>query len=691
MSIVSFFKVFKSNIFKRSIVFILTFIFIYFLLLTAPVTKKYDIKEGEIAKFNIKAPRDIKDEFTTKSLIKQAVDGVTLQYTKKSEIAIEVINDMNSYFIKVRDIKSTAVDDKEKISKLKLLTQVTLTDEEYIELLKLKDDEVSTLNNLVVNTLREAYDTNNIMKDKPDDIKKTQEAVLFKINSNKQTPKVINEIAETIVTSEIKPNYFYNEDKTNQLKDEAMKSVTPFVIKKDQIIVQEGEPVEKYQIELLKSAGLYNTNSKFDWYVYVSMGVIILLVMILQWYYLYKYKNELYIDLSKMILINILNCISLVLARTLSIISPFLIPFACIPMTFTLLLDYEVSLWISIVNCIIISSVVGFNIEITLLSIINTVVGSIILKKMQQRNDILYATLYIALMNAIFTSSVGFLLSNNITDVLSKTAYSFAASVLSGVLTIGFLPFFESTFDIVTTMKLLELSNPNNPLLKRLLLEAPGTYHHSILVGNLAEMAADAVGGNSVLARVASYYHDVGKIKRPYFFKENQINNDNPHNKITPNLSTLIITSHVKDGVELAKEYKIPKVIQDIMEQHHGTTLVKYFYLTMKNASDKPDEINPEDFMYDGPIPETKEAGIIMMADSVEASVRSIVEPTNGKIEEMVNNIIKARLNEGQLNNCDLTLKDLEKIREAFLKVFIGIYHKRIEYPEDKWSKKDKE
>lgn len=687
MSIVSFFKVFKSNVFKRSIVFILTFIFIYFLLLTASVTKKYDIKEGEIAKFNIKAPRDIKDEFTTKSLMKQAVEGVTLQYTKKSEIAIEVINDMNSYFLKVREIKSTAIDDKEKISKMKLLTQVTLTDEEYTEFLKLNGDEDNTLNNLIVNTLREVYDTNNIMKDKPEDIKKAQEAVLFKINSNKQIPKIINEIAEVIVTAQIKPNYFYDEDRTNELKDEAMKSVSPFVIKKDQIIVQEGEPVELYQIELLKSAGLYNTNSKFDWYVYISMGVIILLIMTLQWYYLYKYKNDLYKDLSKIILINILNCISLVLARTLSIISPFLIPFACVPLTFTLLLNYEVSLWLSIVNCILISSLVGFNIEITLLAIINTVVGSIILKKMQQRNDILYSTLVLSLINVTFTSSVGFLLSNNVTDVLIKTAYSFASSIISGVLTIGFLPFFESTFDLVTTMKLLELSNPNNPLLKRLLLEAPGTYHHSILVGNLAEIAADAVGGNSVLARVASYYHDVGKIKRPYFFKENQINNDNPHNKITPNLSTLIITSHVKDGVELAKEYKIPKIIQNIIEQHHGTTIVKYFYLTMKNASAKPDEINPEDFMYEGPIPETKEAGIIMMADSVEAAVRSIVEPTNGKIEEMVNNIIKTRLNEGQLNDCDLTLKDLEKIREAFLKVFVGIYHKRIEYPEDKWGK----
>jgi len=233
----------------------------------------------------------------------------------------------------------------------------------------------------------------------------------------------------------------------------------------------------------------------------------------------------------------------------------------------------------------------------------------------------------------------------------------------------------------------LELSNPNQPLLKKLLLEAPGTYHHSILVGNLAEVAAEEVGANPILARVASQYHDIGKIKRPYFFKENQLGNDNPHNKITPNLSTLIITSHVKDGVELAKQYKLPKVITDVIEQHHGTTLVKYFYLTLKNSSENPDEINEEDFKYPGPIPTSKEAAIIMLADSVEAAVRSINEPNQDKIQKMVNNIVKSRLDEGQLDNSDLTLMDINKIKKSFLKVFTGIYHKRIEYPEDKWAK----
>lgn len=685
------YKIFKRLNFKRSIIFILTFAFIFFLLISASVTKKYNIHEGEIAKYDIKAPRDIKDETTTNALVKQAIKGVSSQYVKKSEVAIEAIDEVNTFFLKVNQVKEESTDDKTKLNEIKAASRIALSDEEYSALIKLNSDQITTLNDFIVNTLREFYENNNVTEGKADELKKGEETILYTINNSKQLSKELKSIAEAIAQLEVKVNYFYDAQKTSELKDEAAKKVTPFTIKKDQIIVKEGEPVEKYQIEILKSAGLYNTNSKSDWYIYISLGVMILLIMILQWLYLYKYHKELFNDVSKLILISILNCVSLVLARTLNIISPFLIPFACIPMLFTLLMNYEASLCINLLNCIFISTVVGFNIQITLLAVINTVVGSIILKKMQQRNDILYSTLYISIINIIFTASSGFLLSNNASDIIKNTSFSLASSILSGILTIGFLPFFESTFDIVTTIKLLELSNPNNPLLKRLLLEAPGTYHHSILVGNLAEMASEAVGGNTVLARVASYYHDVGKIKRPYFFKENQIGTDNPHNKITPNLSTLIITSHVKDGIELAKEYKIPKAIQDIIEQHHGTTLVKYFYVTAKNSSEKPEEVKKEDFMYDGPIPETKEAGIIMLADSVEASVRSISEPTNGKIEEMVNDIIKARLNEGQLDNCDLTLKDLEKIRKAFLKVLTGIYHKRIEYPKDKWELKGKE
>lgn len=676
---------------NRLAVFILTFIFIYSVLVSALITKKYNLKEGDIAKIDIKAPREVKDEVSTEARIQQAIDSVPIQYNKKTEVKTETVKKLNSFFAIIAQLKDTAGEDKDKVKRLKSQVEISLSDDDYLTLIKLSKDDLKNVQDFLNRTMSDLYDNNNIsdnsQKDNIEDIKKAQENIMLKVNSS-QLSKSLRDITTTIAYSQITPNFFYDKDKTEELKKDAIRKVPPVMIKKDQIIVKEGEPVTKNQIETLTSLGLLNNNSSFQWYIYISLGILVFLVMVLEWFYILKYHNDIYNNTNRLIMISILSCIFVLLARTFSIVSPFLIPLACIPMISTLLINHKVSLTINVLNCILVSGAVEFNIEIIMLAIVNVVVGAIILKKMQQRNDILYSSLYIAVVNIIFTFSSGFLLSNNIGDVSRKALYACIASILSGVLTIGFLPFFESTFDIVTIIKLLELSNPNHPLLKRLLIEAPGSYHHSILVGNLAEVAAEEVGGNPVLARVSAYYHDVGKIKRPYFFKENQLGNDNPHKKITPNLSTLIITSHVKDGVELAKEYKLPKVIKDIIEQHHGTSIVKYFYITAKNSSERPEEIKEEEFRYLGPVPESKEAAIIMLADGVEAAVRSINEPTKGKIEEMVNNIIKDRLNEGQLDNCDLTLKDINKIRYAFLKVLTGIYHQRIEYPEDKWQNK---
>lgn len=691
MASVSLAKLFKNNKMKRSVLFILAFIIIYSVLATSLISKKYDLKVGNIAKIDIKATRDVVDQESTDLRNKQAVDAVPEQYNKKNDVKMGAISDITVFFTKATQLKDLTTDDKTKLTQIKSVANISLSDEDYTAILKLSKDDLKALQDFLIATLTDMYDNNNILdtalKSNQEDIKKAQDTILSKINESIM-PKVLKDLAVSIGYSKIKPNFFYDSEKTDELKKEAAKKNLPVMIKKDQIVVKEGEPVTKNQLDTLNNLGLLNSGSNVQWYLFISIGTLVLLILLLQWYFLYKYYYDIYNNMSMLLLINILNCIAIVIARSISLASPFLIPFAFIPMAFTLLINYRVSIVISVLNTILISGAIGFNLEATILAVLNAVVGAAILKKMQQRNDLIYASIYIAIINVVLSFSNGFLLSNSTIDISKKAFYVFIASILSGVFTIGVMPFFESCFGIVTTIKLLELSNPNHPLLKRLLLEAPGTYHHSILVGNLSEVAAEEVGGNAVFARVSAYYHDVGKLKRPYFFKENQITKDNPHDKISPNLSTLIVTSHVKDGVELAKQYKIPKILIDVIEQHHGTTLAKYFYITMKNSSENPDEINQEDFRYKGPIPQTKEAAIIMLADSVEASVRSINEPTKGKIEEMINNIIKDRLDEGQLDNCDLTLRDINKIRKAFMKILTGIYHQRIAYPEDKWEKK---
>ncbi len=680
----------KDNKLKRVLVFFITFLFMYVVLVTSFVTKKYDLQEGDIAKVDIKAPREIKDEISTKARLQQALEAVPIQYTKRTEAKTETLNEVNSFFSQVDSIKDKRIDEKQKVQQLDQNGKINISERELSQILNLDKAELKSLQDVLIKVISDVYENVNIsddsQKDNAQDIKKAQEYVYSKIKMSKITNS-LRQLAINIAYSEIKPNFYYDKEKTEELKKETLKNTPPVMIKKDQTIVKEGEPVSKYQLDLLKDVGLLNNNNNFEWYIFIGLGVLIVLVLFIQYGYIYKFYNEVFNELNSLILISLNNCIAILLARSMYTISPFLIPLASIPMILTLLLNYKISLFTSLVNCILIAVAVNFEVEIILIAIMSAVLGSTILRKMQERNDILYASSYIAIINVILTFSAGFLLSNSVIDVSKKALFTLIGGVLSAILTIGLLPLFENLFGIVTTIKLLELSNPNNPLLKKLLLEAPGTYHHSILVGNLAEVAAEVVNGNPVLARVSAYYHDIGKTKRPYFFKENQIGKENPHGKISPNLSTLIITSHVKDGLELAKEYKIPKVIQDIIQQHHGTSLVKYFYITMKNNSERPEDVNEEDFRYPGPIPKSKEAAIIMLADGGEAAVRSINEPTKGKIEEMVNKIIKARLDEGQLDDCDLTLKEIGLIRDAFLKVLISIYHQRIEYPEDKWIK----
>lgn len=648
--------------------------------MTSLFTKKYTLTPGEIAKVNIKATKEVIDNKSTQMKIKQVMDDVPNQYTQKPEVKKNATDYLTGFFNKLKAQRTATSEEKDKITNMRNDDSVYISAEDIQTMLRISNDQINDYETLILDISSQIYD-GTITEGNKEDVNKANDLANTKVAKSKFI-KSARDAALNLIKGQIKPNFLYDKEKTEELKKQATKNVQPVMIQKNQIIVKEGEPISETQIDILNDLGLLN-DSGFDWYIYIALGAFVGLVQFLQWLFLKRYFIEIFDDTSKILLISIINISALILARCLSVATPYLIPLACAPMLLTLLLNYKVSLTLSILNVILISSIVDFNIEITLIAILNAIIGATIIKKMQQRNDILYSSIYIVVFNVMLSFTMGLLLSNNILDVVKKAGLIGVAGMLSAVLTIGFLPFFESTFDIVTVIKLLELSNPNHPLMKKILMETPGTYHHSVLVGNLAEVAAEEVGGNSVLARIAAYYHDVGKTKRPYFFKENQIGKENPHDKISPNLSTLIITSHVKDGLEMAKEYNMPKVIQDIIAQHHGTTLVKYFYYTAKKGAENPDDINEEDFRYPGPIPQSKEAGIIMLADGVEAAVRSITDPTQGKIEEMVNNIIKDKLNTGQLDHCDLTLKDVDRIRKSFLNTLNGIYHKRIEYPSD--------
>lgn len=675
--------------YKRIVVFIITFMIIFATLATSVVTKKYDLRVGEIATTDIKASREVVNTVETEAKKIEAIEKVGKQYSLQTDIKKNSQITLEEFFLNLKEAittKDTESSNGNTTSKLQLEilnedNPFDLTTSEEMYLLTLNEEQINKMYDVLLNAINDAYNI-SINEDSTETLNKAIQIAQDVVYNNYNDEHIIS-ISDKIINVLVKPNLFYDNEKTEEAQQEAAKNVTPVVYKKNQTIVEEGKPITEAQIQALDELGLLN-NSKFNISLYLALAIMVIIVMYIQNRYLKKYYKDIYNNSSKLIMINIITIMTIVFARVFSIASPYLIPLACTPILLTLLLNYRISLVVSITNIILMAVAVSFNIEIIILAIVSVIVGATFLKKMQQRNDIVYSCIYIAILNGVMTLSISALVTSNLKEILLDTAFILVGSLLSGILSTGLLPFFESMFDIVTNVKLLELSNPNNPLLKKLLMEAPGTYHHSVIVANLAEVATEAVGGNALLARIGAYYHDIGKTKKPYFFKENQLGKENPHDDITPELSKLLIISHVKDGLELAREYKLPKVIQDFIPTHHGKTLVKYFYLTAKNNAENPDDIKEEDYMYPGPKPKTKEQCILMLADSVEAAVRSISNPTKEKIENMVDNIVKDKLSSGQLDDSQLTISDVKKIKKCFLKTLNGIYHERIEYPKDK-------
>ncbi|WP_084178012.1 HD family phosphohydrolase [Clostridium sulfidigenes] len=688
---------------KPYITFIITTLIVYLILSTVVVSKKYKFQVGEIAKFDIKAPRDVEDKVATQKSIEEELKHVQETYTYDANIRKGALDNINKLFELVKKINSenppynpSSEDDNEKIKseqdkingiKLKKLKEESviknLSTENYGLLLSLNDTGLNSLNEEIVECMNNLYDTTPIYENKPQDIVSAQGYITAFFN-NTSYAKNVKDLAMAIGYSQTKATYFIDHEKTEEARQNITKNVTPVIYKKDQTIIAEGQPITESQIELLNDLGLLDNDKSTGIYMNLVLLLVVAGVLGLQWRYIKEKRRDIYEDNSKVILINLLTVLTVVLARISILISPYVIPFACISILLSVLIDSKTSVTIGILNVIFISFIVKFSVDLTLIAMVNAVIVPMVLKRVQQRNDILYSSLLIGAINVVFTGAMGYFLSTNVTSIINKAMLTGVSAIVSGILAIGILPVLENIFDVLTNIKLLELANPNHPLMRRLLLEAPGTYHHCVLVANLAEMAAESVGANPILARVASYYHDVGKLERPYYFKENQIGIANPHDDMSPAMSSAIILSHVEDGVKLAEKYNLPEGITDVVREHHGDSLAKYFYITMRNKSENPDEVNEADYRYGGPPPRTKESTIIMLADGVEASVRSINKPNKKKIEEMVNNIIKSRIDENQFVNSDLTFKDLEKIRESFLKVLSGIYHERIEYPKDK-------
>jgi putative nucleotidyltransferase with HDIG domain len=403
--------------------------------------------------------------------------------------------------------------------------------------------------------------------------------------------------------------------------------------------------------------------------------------------YLWRFERETFESESKALLIVLVIFAILLFAGVLSRVSGYLMPVAAGTMLYATIIEPRFAMLMGIVLSLASNIVAGNDLRFLIVCLVGATAGVFGIVHLQQRSSLMRAGIGVSVSSLLTIGALGLADGSPINvNLLEQQFWGILNGVVSAVVTMGSLPFFEGLFGIITPVKLIELSNPNHPLLKKLLVEAPGTYHHSILVGNLAEAATEAVGGNSLLARVGAYYHDVGKTRRPYFFIENQMGGDNPHDKTTPTLSTLIITAHVRDGVEMAKEQGIPERIIEFIREHHGDTLVSYFFTRATEGGSRT-EYAEQDFRYEGPRPTSKETAIVMLADSVEAAVRSMGILAASRIETAVRKIIRDKLNDHQLDKCDLTLGDLDVIAQVFTSVLTGIFHPRIEYPEEKPEK----
>ncbi len=357
----------------------------------------------------------------------------------------------------------------------------------------------------------------------------------------------------------------------------------------------------------------------------------------------------------------------------------YYIPFCIIPMLATILFnDLRVAFLLSITSSISVAAIYGNNLYLAVLFLTSGIVASILVYKARQRIVIIRAGLVVGVFQVVAL----FFAEHMIFMDYPRYIILFLNGLACSIIVLGILPVFEYLFGTITNISLLELADFNHPLMQRMTLEAPGTYHHSLIVGNLSEAACREVGANALLARIGAYYHDIGKLEKPGYFSENQALIENKHDVLSPSMSKLIIMNHIKDGVELAKKHKLSPPLIDFISQHHGDSLVYYFYRRALENLEEDQQVKEEGFRYPGPKPNTKETAIVLLADSVEAATRALKEPSPSKVEEIVHKVINNKFIDRQLDECDLTLKDLEKISAVFIRILSGIYHSRVTYPE---------
>lgn len=500
----------------------------------------------------------------------------------------------------------------------------------------------------------------------------------------------------TIRTVDFHKAYQYGDIARENIKSRADVSVpnSDMTIKKGEIVVREGERITAEQIKKLFAINALEQREGFSVKKFLSFFLLLFLLVVIVFEYGEKNIKKFIFSEKDLLFCAVFTVFTVLLAKICFLVFEYyaqshsaqlfyLIPVFLFGIVIRIVLFSEAAIVFSAIFAIVLGFAFENSLAVFLYAFIGNVLASHFSGKCENRNTILKAGLYTALLTGLLVLIFNVFLGYAPGNIPVWIGFLILNGVLSSFIALGILPAIESLFDYTTDIKLLELANLDNPLLEKMMVDAPGTYHHSIVMGNLSRAAAESIGAHPLLTRVAAYYHDIGKMKKTHYYIENRTGAEDPHKGLTPNMSALIILSHIKEGVEVAQEYKIGTKITEIIKQHHGTSLVSYFYSKAKEK-EEPNlhVINEKDFRYTGPKPQTKEAGIIMLADAVEAASRTLEDPTPKRLENHVQNIIENIFLDGQLDDCELTLKDLHAIQKSFITILIGIFHHRIEYPE---------
>lgn len=511
----------------------------------------------------------------------------------------------------------------------------------------------------------------------------------------------------------MKPNLTFNQRETESRKDLSRASVTPvyFKVKKGEMLIREGERVEADH--LLKLSAQAKSQSQVSLLGRVPAMAILLAMFFSVMYFVGSRGTRSFMTEDRHLLLDALTLLGLSIfvwaycfvaeeiARGYNFFSSQALllgmPIACGAMLVSVFQGISNTVIFCLSISVVTALVAGGQVEFFVYFFISSLVSGYGVRNCKERGVLIKTGLTTGLMSILLALSIVIIMGSfTAFEVFIAACAALLGGILSGVIATGILPLIEMAFGFTTDIKLLELASLDQPLLRELMVQAPGSYHHSVITGNMVEATAKAVNANPLLARVSAYYHDIGKIRKPLYFVENQRSGENKHEKLAPSMSSLILISHVKDGVEMAREHKLGKEIMDIIQQHHGTNLIPYFYHKAKDRMAKKEvkttDIKEEDFRYPGPKPQTKEAGLVMLADMVEAASRSLVDPTPARIQGTVQKIINKVFSDGQLDDCELTLKDLHEIAKSFNNTLSGIFHHRIEYPDQapKHTKKGK-